>query len=531
MRSDFQPFQIKPLKEDKELDDSSQDPHESEQKKKKKTAIGSYLGSKLEELILAAVPYDKIKEYPPNFMLYTGSFLIILITLFFVANFAYLFQSNLGQVFLSPLSSPDSSANCKAVPSSNTGTFFATKKGLWAGGDGFNYAEAGYQLTVTNLELTPHEYDLSMSSLYGYVNGLGIATSGFDLAINLLNWFSFTALQNEGVAANRFNLIGDPAITFNRQNIFGAISSVAGDCYLDGQFATMDVANGNLLLTIPVDAYINNTLCSQAGGDLAYLGFDSYAGNTQFQLQIDVRSLVTAIAVNYGILPLEYLSEIVVTRITDVNSSITYSRYYDPKYPGMTPISCLRFPPDPDVKDSSPFIICSLNLHKGTVAVPFFHHSGSDSSNPVPCNCSTLTVEDLADKYHPCNAFTFIAGFLYFPSAASLQLTFDLVFTAGGPNALQLKIFAPAWVASFYGGSSFLYEDHYNTPSVREQLYSFCSLKGTVTDDSPDPVASNCSLITFSLFDSTPDWTISKYYYQLTNGACQNSIGTTWDNW
>jgi hypothetical protein len=517
MRSDYQPFQIKPLKEDIELDDALRDP-EIVEKKQKKTG---YLTSKLEELILWLVPYDKIKEYPPNFMLNTGSFLIITIVLFFLANFAYLLQSNLGQVFLSPLKGGDSSSICKPIPASNTGTFYATQNGHWGGQDGFNYADATYQLTVTNLELTPHEYDISLTSLYGAINGLGNATSEDDMSINLLNWFSFTALQKDGVTANRMSLIGDPAITFNRQNVYGAISSVAADCYLDGQFATMDVANGNLVLSIPANTYAADPICNRAG-PLEYLGFDSSAGNDQLLLGIDVRSLVTAIAVNYGILPLEYLSEIVASRIT-YPSNITYSRFYDPKYPGMEPIFCLQIPPEL-IKAGITFErVCSLNLHKGTVIVPFFNHAAD-------CDCSKLTIENLTDKYHPCNMFTFILGFLYYPSDRSLDFTLRLLIRAGSFEALQEMIWGPASVASVWGVTDELYDNVSSTPAFREDLYSFCAMN-EVLDGSPDPVASNCSLITFSLFDSTPDWTISKNYYQLTNGACQNSIGTSWDNW
>jgi hypothetical protein len=520
MRSDYQPFQIRPRKEDVELDEDVSVC--DEEKTKKNTSVLGFIRTKLDELIFSNVPYDKIKEYPPNFMFYTGSFLLFIIGIFFCANFVYLFTTNIGTVFLSPTNGGDSTSNCISIPSSNTGTFFATHNGTWAGDDDFSYSEATYLLTLTSLEVTQNQYDHSMSMIYGSLNGIGTSGEKHDLAYNLMTWFSFTALPNEAIQANRLNLIGDPAYTFNRQNIYGAISSVAGDCNLDGQSASIDVANGDLMLTIPADKYKNDSICSQMG-DLSLLGFDSYAKDDEFQLKIDIRSLVTAIAVNYNILQLKHLSEIKLYR--EETDDFTFSRYYDPIYPGMTPIYCFQ-----TKKGDNSSVICSLNLQNGTVILPFFHHSGHDDNHPLSCDCDTLTVDELADPNHDCNMFRFMVGFLYFPSVTeSLQLAFQLYFQQGESyQNIHSKTFGPAWLGSVFGMSSNEYAGFYNTPAEREKLYSFCSLQplaGLTT------APSNCSMVIFSLSDSTADWTISEYYYQLTNGACRNTIGTSWNNW
>lgn len=464
---------------------------------------------KLHELFITFIPLSDAREYPPRFMYATGIIVFLLIGLFFGALFGFLFYTNKRNVYLAPANSgPDFfGASCEEIQSTNTGVYLGSKGGLWEGSTGFEYSEASYIMTVSNWKLSQQSYKTSMTQLYQAMSQLGRQAVNLDLAQNLLLWFSFIGLPDFKNAANRFTLIGDPAIAFNRQNVFGTVSSVAGDCKLANQYATYDKTSGSLILNIPYDEFVGNPICL-ASGNPVYLGYNPFTSVNNFQVKVDVYSLVTALAINLDIIPFKVLIEIKAFRrnSTTAYGEITTSRYYNPKFPGMTPIPCI-------VGE-----YCFIRLGPSNFAIPFFHHLGNSTSKAEKCSCKEMTRKESKNPFHNCNRFAFIVGFMYFPSndIVSLGEFFRSVSASDAHNAM----YEPSYVASAVGAKSPLYEQ-FNQADYRNKMYSFCSMPH-----------GNCSMVTFTLIDSdNPDWSISKFYYQLLTGACQDQITPAASNW
>jgi hypothetical protein len=475
-------------------------------KPEKRTKWQEFLGH-MEELFITYLPYPDFREYPPEFMFLAGSVLCILIVVFFCTMFGYLFATNISTIFLSPADGGDDTSICEEIVSPNTGIYLSSRNGFWEGSDGFQYVDATMALSATNWKIKSADYSYLMNQLYKALTLLGNFTSGQELGINLLFWFSLSATPDPANPANRFSLIGNPAIALNRQNIFGTVSSVAGECKLANQYASYDRANGMLILNIPVSDYLSNPICMAAGAP-RFLGYNPLVSSNYLQAKVDVHSLATAVSVNLNVLPLRFLIEIPTFRkeITAQGHTYLLSQYFNPKFPGMSPIICLVN------------VTCTIRLGPSNYAIPFFHHAGNSTIKPEKCDCSKMSPQDKADPLDKCNLFTFLAGFIYFPADDAFSL-FQFLTKQPAPVA-HGKAFPPAFLASAFGQHSPAYP-MLNQPASREKFYEFCHTSH-----------GNCSMVTFSLFDTAnPDWSLTQYYFQLSNGACQDQISIPRDAW
>jgi hypothetical protein len=493
LRTDYKPFSLHPTH------------HVPEKEKGMSFWRRSLL--KCQELFITYLPYSEFREYPPSYMFLAGSLLFAFLGVFFFSLFGYLFATNLSTVYLAPGNSGDSVSTCQEILSTNTGVFLGTEKGIWEGSNGFGYSEATFAMHASNWQLSKAGYASIMQDLFDGLSALKNAMLTQDLGINLLFWFTLTAFTDPADPVNRFSLIGDPSIALNRQNIFGTVSSVHGECKLVNQYASYDKANGLLILNIPHNDYINDPVC-MAAGNPSFLGYNSLATANYFQVKVDVFSLVTAISLNLQLLPMKFLIEIPKFRKEIVFQGKTFhlSQYFNPKFPGMAPITCLVN------------VTCSLRLGPSNYAIPFFHHIGNSTINPDKCNCAVFSAEDKADSFHPCNLFSFLAGFIYFPASDASEL-FEFLISTPAATSFGAS-YPPSFVASAFGQKSPLYPV-FNQQQNREKLFDFCAMKH-----------GNCSMVTFTLFDTAnPDWSLTRFYYQLTNGACQDTISLPKETW
>lgn len=467
----------------------------------------SYLFEWAEEMFIKFIPYDEFREYPPKFMYFSGFVLFCIIGCFFGGLFGYLYLTNLNTVFLAPINGVDSTSVCQEILSPVTGKFLGTEKGIWEGSEGFQFSEATYVITASNWRLPQKRYAYLMGELYQGLSIMGNLSSSSDLGMNLIVWFSFTGIPDLFNPVNRFYFTGDPSVALAKQIVFGTLSSVAGECHLPNQYATFDKANGKLILSMPYNEYINNTKC-MAAADPFILGYNPFATVNNFELNIDVYALVTAIAVNLGILPFPVLVEIAAKRanLQFTGKSFVLSEFYNPKFYGMTPILCLVN------------ATCGLRIGPSIIAIPFFHHLGMDFNSPKRCICNTIDSNDLLSPQHPCNLFNFLAGIVFY---ADTNMTSVGEFISRAPFGFLLaKSYEPSFVASAFGEQSPNYAQ-FNSIASRKKLYQFCTVKhGT------------CSMLTFTLTDGIrPDWAISDFYYQLTNGACRDTFSVPQPTW
>jgi hypothetical protein len=347
-----------------------------------------------------------------------------------------------------------------------------------------------------------------METLYEALEYITSIMKNKPLAINLLFWFSFTILPDSSVQSQRFNLVGDPVVVFNRQHITGSISSRLGVCNASS-YSTFDLSTGSLLVQFDYLDYVTNPVCNQSVSP-AYFGYIPGVHNNMFGVSVDVRSLITALSVNMKILNFENIVEIDTFRSSFVYNGIIYtsSSYYDPKFPGMSPITCIV---------AGETQQCTIHIVGILYAIPIFNHRGQNSEVPSPCDCS-MTDSSHIDE---CNLFNFIVGLLFWESVEPDDI-FSLVSKYNyNYGSLNTDAYPASFISSYWGQQS-SYSSMLNSRSNLEAAFSFCNNSAGIS----------CTLLTFSTFDTTiKDWAVSKYYYQLEYGACNNSVAPPKSVW
>jgi len=129
-------------------------------------------------------------------------------------------------------------------------------------------------------------------------------------------------------------MFSNPAIIFDRDYIEGTISSVYGDCNASS-VASFDAANYILALSFDVNEFKENPICMAAMVP-EDMGYDPIYDGDEFKTNIDVRSLMTVIALNVGILDVSQLQNIGNATVPYYYNNITYAMgsYYDTRYDG-----------------------------------------------------------------------------------------------------------------------------------------------------------------------------------------------------
>lgn len=468
------------------------------------------------DLFLAFIPSDEIKQMPPYYMYLFGGTLIVALMAIFIGLFVNGYQSSARQKFLSPLiNSVNPSSYCDTIAVANSGLFRASKDGIWEGQDNFDFSAAMYAIQVTNFEIDYSGYQLIMSSVYDSLNNIGQVAVNATLDINMLFWLTYSYLGG-GNTAQRFQLLGNPLVVFSRQQYFGSFGNINGTCNVT-RSSSFDVSSGMLTSIFRATDYMNSATCTE-NGPLSYFDYLSGANSDSFFVGMDVRTIVTCVAVNSGLLSIEALVEIKVFGSYEPYAGINFysSTYYLPKYPSMKPMICIS-------NSTYNLVMCTVHLTPNLFVIPIFNHLGNSTEFPQPCECSKVTNGEKANPYFACNLFRFLAGFIYFSAEfptnleylvnLSLKYQFNLY-------KLNRDAFNASFISSYFGQNS-PYSATFATPEYRESAFDFCSINGTT-----------CKIMVTTVFDVAQyNWAITEYYFQLSMGACQNTFTIPPDKW
>ena len=499
-----------------------------EREKSTYESFEEYFKIKLNDMFLAHVPSDDIKAMSPEYRYPLGLLALLGLLGIFIAIFLNGFLQSKNTLFLSPSTSDTAMKNCIIIPTINTGDYLATIGGIWQGASGFVYAEASYVFSVTSLSIDPDTYAYIMEDGYRGLALIASEAEVSDLGSNLLTWMSGVYLPILDNPAQRLSFVGSALIVFNRQKIVGTMSNVNGSCNATST-AIFDSSSGILSLQYAYAEYMASPQCAEIVAPPVF-GYYREIDGARFSINIDVRTIVTCVSVNTGIISLLTLNHIPANDGVIVVNNFTYAvqSYYDPKYSGMQSIACMLIPyRNIGIDADENFTSCAMLVENLVYAIPMFSHAGKSSDFPIPCNCSTLTYSETDDKYDPCNVFSFLSGVLFYPNndaqdvanlflESGASIYFAQLSAQGVPiSPLNNYAFYPMWNDGFFGQNS-PNRSSFNSPANREAAYAFCNIPG---------VGNRCSFITFSLFDLTASsWTISPYYYQVQTGACQNTF-------
>jgi hypothetical protein len=491
----------------------------------------NFLKEKIDNAFLNFIDSDDIKRLAPNFLYPVGAVLISFLLVIYLLIFIYGYESEINQTFLSPAS--ENSSYCKSISVSNTGQYLASQDGYWEGSIDFKYSDAAYIITLVNLAYTQSEYVDDFTYVFESLEELGSTLLPYlDLGINLILWMSYTQIGSLS-GTQRFSLAGSPLQIFNRQKTYGAIIGVNGTCNVFSR-SVFDSKNGVFTLTYDnVEALRNNSNCLQAIVDPSLFGYLPIVDGNSFSISFDSRAMISTLAVNMKLLQTEYLVQIHSFNFTFDNVNYSVHEYYDPKYKAMQPIKCTKAL---YYNDES---VCIMQI--GSVyALPFFNHVGMSEDYSLPCDCGSLSREDLNDEQHPCNLFKFVSGFVFYPTSSPNEL-FQLIMQQYNADnklyGLNQKTAYASFVASYYGKTS-IYKDYLQSSAYLTNAFDFCNLQtATSTNNGNNNNIKNrtCSMLTFTSFDvfySTGDNNaINEDYFQVKNGACRDTISMPKNTW
>eukprot|EP01034_Spumella_vulgaris_P047536 gene47536-biopygen37176 len=225
-------------------------------------------------------------------------------------------------------------------------------------------------------------------SLFEGLTATGAVAKTQDLGGNLIYWMSLVFV-NSTSNAQRFAMIGTPLTVFDRDYTEGVVSSVMGNCNVTST-TSFDPSSGIMSLSFNHADYMAEPKCFHAMTPEIF-GYNTRTQPELFTFSFDVRTLITGLSVNLGVMTVDQLEEVVAFRQFFTTEGITMEirAYYDPKYAGMKVINCVSI----DTGSSLCAIPLGLNY-----AFPLFNHVGSNLSYPELCDCGTLTSDELSDS-------------------------------------------------------------------------------------------------------------------------------------
>jgi hypothetical protein len=496
-----------PAKSENGSDGESYNESEAKIYEEPKDTWGEYFSECLAELM----PNDDLKKFHPNYFIPFSIILLFLFLGIFLAAFVPGYLDSVSNRYLSPINLADPDL-CEEVTLANTGTFLATRNGYWQGSKGFDFSNSTYQFSMTSLSMTREEYARFMADTFVKLKVLGKVAERHDLTYNIMLWMTYVITYN-GNAAQRFTLSGDPLVVFNRDTVYGALSSDFGDCRASSQ-SSFDKSTGRIQLRYDMASFFSDPAVCSYFDSLDLFGYSPYDPD-YLNIETDIRSLVTALAINMKITQIESLEEIdgTTTYYQIASNTVKLSSYFDPEFPSVEPIWCATY--------RGNMTNCFLQVG-GAYALPLLPHGGISEMRPTKCDCSTISSPYLENRNFPCNRFKFMVGFLYYPTPFASALI-HLLATKGMDNILE-NSYNAMFIASRWGFiSSSVGELPFNE-TTRVKEYDFCRL--------PDGTA--CYLVTYTLFDaqlSAASGTVSNEFAQLQRGACRDTVSTDVTSW
>ena len=276
-----------------------------------------------------------------------------------------------------------------------TGSYLASEDGYWSGQDGYSISKALYAFTFSNYTASSEEF-LQLFNSWGEaeqkLNLVGRSQKQ-TLAVNLILLQStiWTLATGSNIQVARYT--AHPAFIYSRELSYISFSSSGGQCWYP-RHVSMDQTTAVMTVdSIDISAF--NKTC----GSVALfeeMGYSSTFNGNYFSLKFDMRSVVTALALNFRFLTWDHLS------LVDNNADIAeiqfvygdfkyYARqYFDDKFVGMNPIYCVSKSLLFETENESIFQFCLIRL-SATFAMPLTNSLGDvsdlDEDNIMPMYC------------------------------------------------------------------------------------------------------------------------------------------------
>lgn len=297
---------------------------------RKHESVWSVTRSYFEIAFRWAIP-EAVAEMPKRGMYFVGILANLMAIIVFCLLTYSSYQSNINTIYLSPT---ENSGQCETVQRPLTGVFLADTRGLWESSPFFDTSKAIYQFHFQNISVNDTYWTTMIEMLNVSLQDVGRLMVSQTIDMNIVYWTAWAGFFNVGEARQFFNFYSDVGVVFNREYIHGAISSVNYDCTATS-ISSYDVGSYELSMTYSYAEYISTPGCA-ATLDPFHVGFAPLYNGDNFVLSYDVRSLVTALAINYRIIDRHSLRPMLGFIYDYVYHNITYisAQFYNTRYPG-----------------------------------------------------------------------------------------------------------------------------------------------------------------------------------------------------
>ena len=217
--------------------------------------------------------------------------------------------------------SMDSSSNCETVTKPFSGTFHASDVGYWSGSADYNSGGHIYTLILNDIELhSDAEFkDFMDANVKVKLQELAVVSETLTLAENLLILMNSALPFTHNDQINFFFFAGNPQAVFDVDYRFASFGSAHRTCN-----SSLPTVNWLQFITTARITWNTNDYDCTDILDPRTFGFTPALDVSNFVVKMDHNSLTTAAAVNFNLIPLDYLSNVYHIK-TFTFHSVTYA--------------------------------------------------------------------------------------------------------------------------------------------------------------------------------------------------------------
>lgn len=361
------------------------------------------------------------------------------------------------------------------------------------------------------------DYQYLIESALDQYDSIGRYFSSGNLGHNLLVWMAFSDHKVFKGGKQVMALTGSPKSVFNRRRITAQLGSTNVTCDVRPSLS-YNAQGGRISISYNTERFDASPSCMSIIDfpNLTNTFAESWLDDKKdYVIDIDVSSLVTAAAVNSGILATYEIEMIPHSEYLMPIQGVDYltAMFFYPYFSDMDPLHCVY---RPGINTSNQFghrreeLFCALRLAGNYFAIPSFNHAGKSFNLPTPCDCSTEEKNNSATQWL-CNQFQFVSGFVFYRSVEELAEFALENYRGRSGEALSADVFN----ASF-GTLSHL-EELRGPSDWRTRAFDFCELRS----------GERCAVLSIFTGDADQIFSVNGDYLQLPWGSCNDTISVS----
>ena len=404
--------------------------------------------------IKAFVPQSAITDvtnFPPSCFWFIMLFQTVAFFALFVYFLVTLYSDGRTKPFVSLL---PTSGDCTEIPTTLIGTYMVDAKGHWQTSAKFSLQLNNFESRLYSLRYTTSNWNYVVDVIQAQVKVLGAKTKEREMAYNIAALSSFAAVYDAasdsslGLPTDSGTMIfystADPGTIFDK-TIFHSgsfLSSYDGICYDLTQSVSYDRLTATVTLDVEIDGNITTVDTCSTKFSASLLGFETRS--TMLTMDLNMNSIMTAVAVNLGIRPLASLIQIKSDseRITLLRNMRDLGRigndvlegtssYYDELLAPMAPIYCTTFTDLNSTSGAGSGTQCLVRIGNALL-YPIVHNFGASWTKPSQCTKKKVKSSELKKFY--CNIFDIMVGLVYYNETSSYDRTFETLSPTLAPS-------------------------------------------------------------------------------------------------